>query len=81
MTILVGHPAEQIVDYADKEDIGLIVMAPDGRSAVRRWVLGSVADKVVRATNRRVTLIRAKGARPDVREKGILSKALAPLDG
>ncbi|MCK4723172.1 MAG: universal stress protein, partial [Dehalococcoidia bacterium] len=39
------------------------------------------ADKVVRATKRPVALIRAKGARPDVREKGILNKALVPLDG
>ena len=79
--ILVGHPAEQIVDYADKEDIGLIVMATHGRSGIRRWALGSVADKVVRATKRPVVLIRARGTRPDLREKGILNKVLVPLDG
>ena len=28
-----------------------------------------------------MVLIRAKGARPDVREKGVLSKALVPMDG
>jgi len=79
--ILVGQPAEQIMDYADKEDIGLIVMATQGRSGIGRWALGSVADKVVRATNRPVALIRAKGARSDVREKGILNRVLVPLDG
>ncbi len=79
--ILVGHPAEEIVDYADKEDIDLIVMATHGRSGIGRWTLGSVADKVVRATKRPVALIRAKSARLDVREKGILNKALVPLDG
>ncbi len=79
--ILVGHPAEEIVDYADKEDIDLIVMATHGRSGIGRWTLGSVVDKVMRATKRPVALIRAKGARPDVREKGILNKALVPLDG
>jgi len=78
---VVGNPAEEIVDYADKEDIGLIVMATHGRSGIRRWSLGSVADKVVRATKQPVALIRAKGARPDVREKGMLNKALVPLDG
>lgn len=80
-TILVGNPAEKIVEYADEKDIGLIVMATHGQSGIRRWALGSVADKVVRATTRPVALIRAKGARPDVREKGILNKALVPLDG
>lgn len=79
--ILAGDAAEAIVDYADKSDIGLIVMATHGRSGIRRWALGSVADKVLRATKRPVVLIRAKGARPDVREKGVLRKALVPLDG
>jgi len=79
--ILVGHPAEEIVDYADKADIDLIVMATHGRSGVRRWVLGGVADKVVRATKRPVALIRAKDTRPEIREKGILNKVLVPLDG
>jgi len=79
--ILIGHPAEKIVDFADKEDIGLIVMATHGRSGIKRWALGSVADKLLRATTRPVALIRAKGARPDLREKAILNMALVPLDG
>ena len=78
---LAGNPAEEIVDYADREKIGLIVMATHGRSGLRRWALGGVADKVVRATEQPVALIRSKGARADVREKGILTKALVPLDG
>ncbi len=79
--VLVGDPAESIVDYADRSDVGLIVMATHGRSGIRRWALGSIADKVLRATKQPVVLIRAKGARPDVREKGVLSKALVPMDG
>lgn len=79
--MLVGHPAENIVDYAEKEDTGLIVMATHGRSGTKRWSLGSVADKVVRATKRPVALIRAKGVHPDMRDKGMLNKALVPLDG
>ncbi|MCK5654430.1 MAG: universal stress protein [Dehalococcoidia bacterium] len=78
---LVGHTAEQIVDYADKEKIGLIVMATHGRSGIRRWFLGNVAAKVVRATERPVVLIRAKDARPKVSQKRLLNKALVPLDG
>lgn len=80
-TILTGHPADEIVAYADKEGSSLIVMATHGRSGIRRWSLGSVADKVVRAATQPVALIRAKGARPDVRERGILNRALVPLDG
>ncbi|HEY49428.1 MAG TPA: universal stress protein [Dehalococcoidia bacterium] len=79
--LLDGHVAEQIVDYADSKRIGLIIMATHGRSGIRRWVLGDVAAKVVRATQRPVVLIRAEGASPDVRKGSILKKALVPLDG
>lgn len=79
--LLIGEPAEQIVDYASKQDFSLILMATHGRSGIRRWTLGSVADRVARATDRPIALIRAKGARADVREKSILRKALVPLDG
>lgn len=79
--IINGHPAEKIVEYADKENISLIVMSTHGRSGIRHWTIGSVAEKVLRATNKPVALIRAKGAKPAVREKSLLTRMLVPLDG
>jgi nucleotide-binding universal stress UspA family protein len=77
-----GNPAEGILDFAEKGYPCLIVMATHGRSGLSRWSVGSVADKVVRATSRQpLLLIRAKGSHPDVRAKRILKKALVPLDG
>lgn len=40
--------AEEIIDYAKEEDIHLIVMGTHGRSGVRRLLVGSVAEDVVR---------------------------------
>lgn len=80
-TILVGDPAEEIVDHADREKIGLIVMSTHGRTGIRRWAIGSTAYKVVKAASQPVAIIRAKGARPDMRERDLLDKALVPLDG
>ena len=80
-TVLFGHPAEAIVEYASKEDIDLIVMATHGRSGIRLWALGSTADKVVRVSNCPVMLIRAKGAQPDIHKRGTFKKILVPLDG
>ncbi len=80
-TLLVGNPAEQIVDYAEKEDVGLIIMVTHGRSGIRRWVLGSVAAKVARATTRPVALIRANGTSLKARKKVTISRVLLPLDG
>jgi nucleotide-binding universal stress UspA family protein len=76
--ILKGDPAGQIVDYADQEDISVINMATHGRSGITRWVMGSVADKVIRATNLPVVIFRTE--RPLTGEaEG--AKYLITLDG
>ena len=79
--VLVGHAAEEIVKYADKENMGLIVIATHGRSGIKQWAMGSVASKIITATRRPVMLIRAKEASPDIRSKGTINKLLLPLDG
>lgn len=79
---LVGDPASEIVDYAEREGIGLIVMATHGLSGVKRWALGSVADRVVRATNRPVLLVRPERIRDTgTRPRGTFERILVPLDG
>lgn len=77
-----GNPAEEILDFVTKGSPCLTVMATHGRSGLTRWAVGSVADKIVRASNMQpVLLIRANGAHPDVRAKRILKRILIPLDG
>jgi universal stress protein A len=45
-----GGPAQEILDYVRAQGhIDLIVMATHGRGGVARLMMGSVADKVVRA--------------------------------
>jgi nucleotide-binding universal stress UspA family protein len=61
-----GIPAETIIDYAHREPIDLIVMATHGRSGLRRWVFGSVADKVLRGADVPVLLVRAHLGHPIV---------------
>jgi nucleotide-binding universal stress UspA family protein len=78
--ILVGQPTEEIVEYANKEDIGLIVMATYRQSITWHWPSRSVAEQVVRITHRPVLLIRAKGARPNGREMNMTNRVLVPLD-
>ncbi len=79
--VLVGHAAEEIVKYADKEDMGLIVIATHGRSGIKQWAMGSVASKIITATRRPVMLIRAKEASPDIRKMGTIKRLLLPMDG
>ena len=43
-----GHPAEELIKYAEKNSIDLIVMGTLGKSGLDRFLMGSVADKVIR---------------------------------
>jgi len=43
-----GNPAEEILDYAKNNQVGLIVMSTHGRSGISRWAFGSVTDRVLR---------------------------------
>ncbi len=55
-----GDVTESIIDYADKHGVDLIVMATHGRTGIGRFMMGSVAERVVRHSNVPVLLVRAK---------------------
>jgi nucleotide-binding universal stress UspA family protein len=55
-----GDPAQVIIDVAGTDK--LVVMATHGRSALTRWALGSVADRVARHCATAVLLVRARAA-------------------
>jgi nucleotide-binding universal stress UspA family protein len=44
-----GTVAAGIVDYAENNEIDMIVMSSHGRTGLQRWVYGSVAEKVLRS--------------------------------
>jgi nucleotide-binding universal stress UspA family protein len=54
-----GDINEEILNHARKSETDLILMATHGRSGVSRWVLGSVALKVLRSADVPVWLVRA----------------------
>ena len=53
-----GDDAEEILDHASQKDIDLIAMTTHGRSGVRRFLLGSVAEKILRHAAKPVFLVR-----------------------
>ena len=79
--LAVGYPAEEILSYADENDIDLILMSTHGRSGIRRWAMGSVADKVLRASKVPVWLVRAGIPEEVVYDKWPSRTILVPLDG
>ena len=57
--ILEGRPGTIITAYAAEHDVDLIVLCSRGRSGVSRWLIGGVADRVMRGTPIPVLLIPA----------------------
>ncbi len=53
--------AGEIIDFAKEAGADLIVMCTHGRSGISRWVLGSVALKLLTRAETPILLIRSKG--------------------
>jgi nucleotide-binding universal stress UspA family protein len=53
-----GNDAEEILDHAAQGDIDMIAMTTHGWSGVKRFLLGSVAEKVLRHSPKPVFLVR-----------------------
>jgi nucleotide-binding universal stress UspA family protein len=58
-----GPAAVKIIDYADENDVDLIILGTHGRSGLAHVLMGSVAERIVRKSNRPVMTVRAP-ARP-----------------
>ena len=78
-TVVRGRAADAIIERAEAEKGTLIPMATHGRSGINRWMMGSVAEKVLRGTTAPLFLVRAgeAGAEPPAALKSIV----VPLDG
>jgi nucleotide-binding universal stress UspA family protein len=55
-----GSPADKLLEVCKRRDIDLIAMSTHGRSGIGRWLLGSVAEKVVRHSEIPVLLLRSQ---------------------
>lgn len=73
-----GDVASTICDVADAQDADLIAMTTHGRSGIEKWVLGSVADRVVRSARQPVFLVRPQ---EDQTPSTPIRRILVPLDG
>ena len=58
LEVAVGHPAEQIIYYADKHSVDLIVVGDRGRSKFARLLLGSTSKQVTEHAGRPVLVVR-----------------------
>lgn len=58
MHVLVGHPAERLVRYAEEHKVDLIVVGHRNRRAMQQWLTGSAAKYVMDHAPCSVTIVR-----------------------
>lgn len=61
--MLKGKPDEEILNYLAETDIDLVIMTTHGRSGVSRWLMGSVAERVMRHSAVPVLVVPPPGSR------------------
>ncbi len=76
-SILLGHPAAEIVRFARERGCDLLVLGTHGRTGLERLVLGSVAERVVRQAPCPVLVARHSGASELERHAGVMEPPLA----
>ncbi len=76
-----GSAAAAIIDFSEKNDTGLIIMASHGRSGLMPWPVGSTAAKVSQHARVPVLLVRTNTPPDKLPTGGVFDKGLMPLDG
>ncbi len=79
-SVKIGKPEEVIIERAAADNNALIVMATHGRSGIQRWLLGSVADKILHGSTNHMLLVRAREEGRTTGAAALMSIVL-PLDG
>jgi len=57
-SVLLGRPADEIRSFAEEQGVDLIIMSSHGRSGRSKWALGSISDKMLRADQFPIMLIK-----------------------
>ncbi|WP_372910926.1 universal stress protein [Salinigranum sp.] len=76
--VTVGVPSEAILAYVSEADVDLVVMGTHGRTGVERFLIGSVAERVVRHATVPVLTVRHSDAAPPAER---VERILVPTDG
>jgi nucleotide-binding universal stress UspA family protein len=58
-TVLIGHAGHDIVEFADDRDADMIVIATHGLTGLKRLLMGSVTEQVLRAATCPVFTVRS----------------------
>lgn len=75
--VIIGKPEKAIIQFAQENEIDLIVMSTHGRSGITRWAFGRVAGKVLRRAPCPTVILRSE---EEIKPQEF-KRVLLPLDG
>jgi nucleotide-binding universal stress UspA family protein len=79
--VISGKAADEIISYAEKNDVGLLIITSHGHSGIMSWATGSIASKLLQAASVPVLLVRAARPKRKRQRPVLLNRILLPLDG
>ena len=79
--IFSGKPAEEILQYADDNDVALIALTSFGASGRSHWFLGNNVARILQSTIKPLLLIRAPANEASLKQNKLFKRILLPLDG
>jgi nucleotide-binding universal stress UspA family protein len=79
--VITGKPADEIISYVEKNDVGLVIITSHGRSGIMSWATGSIASKLLQGIELPLLLVRAARPKRKAQKKIMLNRILLPLDG
>jgi nucleotide-binding universal stress UspA family protein len=78
--VATGHPAEEIVALADREQVDAIVMGTHGLTGVQKAFFGSTTARVLRGTTRSLVMVPAAAGGNQARDLAGLGSILVLTD-
>ena len=79
-TVTDGAAADVIVETAEEQAASMIAMTTHGRSGIDRWLLGSVADKVLQMSASPLLLVRSD-SQINLTHGPLIARVVLALDG
>lgn len=79
--VVLGDPKSVLGSWAASDKIAGLVLASHGRSGGARWLLGSVAEAVLRHSHVPMLIVRPSASPKETRVDAAVRRVLVPLDG
>jgi len=76
-----GEATNTLLEYAERQKIGLIILSSHGQSGFIPWAIGGIASKIIQKSRIPLLLVRANKSEKKKRATGLFQKIIVPLDG